>query len=62
MSNEPFFQATKGAIFYVEPKSCFHAGDFVARRGAIASICAKPAARYNAEPVTSFKVEKDFVL
>ena len=27
-------------FFLVEPKSCFHAGDFVARRGAIASICA----------------------
>ena len=25
-----------GAVFLVEPKSCFHAGDFVARRGAIA--------------------------
>ena len=30
-------------FFLVEPKSCFHAGDFVARRGAIASICAGPA-------------------
>ena len=28
---------------HVEPKSCFHAGDFVARRGAIASICRRPA-------------------
>ena len=26
-------------FFLVESKSCFHAGDFVARRGAIASIC-----------------------
>ena len=26
-------------FFLVETKSCFHAGDFVARRGAIASIC-----------------------
>ena len=33
----------RGAIFFVEPKSCFHAGDFVARRGAIASICRRPA-------------------
>ena len=31
-----------GAVFLVEPKSGFHAGDFVARRGAIASICAGP--------------------
>ena len=30
-------------FFPVEPKSCFHAGDFVARRGAIASICRRPA-------------------
>ena len=30
-------------LFLVEPKSCFHAGDFVARRGAIASICRRPA-------------------
>ena len=30
-------------FFLVEPKSCFHAGDFVARRGAIASICRRPA-------------------
>ena len=30
-------------IIPVEPKSCFHAGDFVARRGAIASICRRPA-------------------
>ena len=30
-------------VFLVEPKSCFHAGDFVARRGAIASICRRPA-------------------
>ena len=29
-------------FFPVEPKSCFHAGDFVARR-AIASICRRPA-------------------
>ena len=28
-------------FFLVEPKSCFHAGDFVAR--AIASICRRPA-------------------
>ena len=34
----------KGVRFFlVEPKSCFHAGDFVARRGAIASICRRPA-------------------
>ena len=32
-----------GCGFFVEPKSCFHAGDFVARRGAIASICRRPA-------------------
>ena len=30
-------------FFLVEPKICFHAGDFVARRGAIASICRRPA-------------------
>ena len=30
-------------FFLVEPKGCFHAGDFVARRGAIASICRRPA-------------------
>ena len=30
-------------FFLVESKSCFHAGDFVARRGAIASICRRPA-------------------
>ena len=30
-------------LFLVESKSCFHAGDFVARRGAIASICRRPA-------------------
>ena len=29
-------------VFVVEPKSCFHAGDFVARRGAISSICRRP--------------------
>ena len=32
-------------FFLVESKSCFHAGDFVARRGAIASICAGPCGR-----------------
>ena len=30
-------------FFLVEPKGCFHAGDFVARRGAIASIYRRPA-------------------
>ena len=30
-------------FFLVEPKICFHAGDFVARRGAIAPICRRPA-------------------
>ena len=30
-------------FFLVEPKSCFHAGDFVTHRGAIASICRRPA-------------------
>ena len=30
-------------FFLVEPKSCFHAGDFVARWSAIASICHRPA-------------------
>ena len=33
------------SLILVEPKSCFHAGDFVARRGAIASICAGPCGR-----------------
>ena len=32
-------------FFLVESKSYFHAGDFVARRGAIASICAGPCVR-----------------
>ena len=30
-------------FFLVESKSCFHAGDFVARKGAIASIYRRPA-------------------
>ena len=30
-------------IFLVESKICFHAGDFVARRGAVAPICRRPA-------------------
>ena len=30
-------------FFLVEPKSCFHAGDFVARWSAIAPICRRPA-------------------
>ena len=30
-------------FFLVEPKSCFHAGDFVTHGGAIASICRRPA-------------------
>ena len=38
-----FGQHRRVRFFLVEPKSCFHAGDFVARRGAIASIYRRPA-------------------